>query len=453
MKTVAVTQKEDKGLGVPAGPHSTESSAREEGQERLVQHPSQTSQSQPLPPMSRPLQGCSGKDLRDPSIDSPQYQEGLNKTTHDHILQTLIQRVRRQNVLPLVQPSQFNFPHSGFQPEDISTSQRFMLGFAGRRTSRLAVTGHYLLNISTYGRGPESFRRTQSITSEERFCLSSPGEHVKSGLADGPQTAGDSGSSRDEDTDDGSAGEDPSMEEPLAAQSSGRGEASSGPPNRAALTSHDGFTKQTVKAEALGPEQPPLGTESYLFTRGPAVDGKTLARDFIQVAQKQIAQAARAKAVPGNPDLFSAPQPRPTDSPTQQPLLLPPLRTPQLYGSPTQLGPGYRGLINVSTSSDLDQSSAVAGLPDNSQVASSVGDVMSFSVTVTTIPAGAALNPSSHGQALPVQAFAEESSMEASPAKCYCRLKAMIMCKGCGAFCHDDCIGPSKLCVSCLVVR
>ncbi|XP_078254654.1 putative Polycomb group protein ASXL3 isoform X2 [Rhinoraja longicauda] len=37
--------------------------------------------------------------------------------------------------------------------------------------------------------------------------------------------------------------------------------------------------------------------------------------------------------------------------------------------------------------------------------------------------------------------------------KCSCRLKAMIMCKGCGAFCHDDCIGPSKLCVACLVVR
>ncbi|XP_070555829.1 putative Polycomb group protein ASXL2 isoform X2 [Ptychodera flava] len=35
--------------------------------------------------------------------------------------------------------------------------------------------------------------------------------------------------------------------------------------------------------------------------------------------------------------------------------------------------------------------------------------------------------------------------------KCSCRLKAMIMCKGCGAFCHDDCIGPSTLCVSCLI--
>ncbi|XP_058847022.1 polycomb group protein ASXL1-like isoform X2 [Acipenser ruthenus] len=46
-----------------------------------------------------------------------------------------------------------------------------------------------------------------------------------------------------------------------------------------------------------------------------------------------------------------------------------------------------------------------------------------------------------------------EHSVEEMALKCSCRLKAMIMCQGCGAFCHDDCIGPSKLCVSCLVVR
>ncbi|XP_062617736.1 putative Polycomb group protein ASXL2 [Saccostrea cucullata] len=36
-------------------------------------------------------------------------------------------------------------------------------------------------------------------------------------------------------------------------------------------------------------------------------------------------------------------------------------------------------------------------------------------------------------------------------ASCACSLKAMIMCKKCGAFCHHDCIGPSKLCVTCLI--
>ncbi|XP_021271922.1 putative Polycomb group protein ASXL1 [Numida meleagris] len=54
---------------------------------------------------------------------------------------------------------------------------------------------------------------------------------------------------------------------------------------------------------------------------------------------------------------------------------------------------------------------------------------------------------------LSVQMFADSSSVEEISFNCSCSLKAMIMCKGCGAFCHDDCIGPSKLCVLCLVVR
>ncbi|NXP25590.1 ASX protein, partial [Scytalopus superciliaris] len=59
----------------------------------------------------------------------------------------------------------------------------------------------------------------------------------------------------------------------------------------------------------------------------------------------------------------------------------------------------------------------------------------------------------SRNTALAVQMFADSSSVEEISFQCSCSLKAMIMCKGCGAFCHDDCIGPSKLCVLCLVVR
>ncbi|NXI58294.1 ASX protein, partial [Chloroceryle aenea] len=63
----------------------------------------------------------------------------------------------------------------------------------------------------------------------------------------------------------------------------------------------------------------------------------------------------------------------------------------------------------------------------------------------------------SRGAALSVQMFADSGSVDEISFKCSCSLKAMIMsmimCKGCGAFCHDDCIGPSKLCVLCLVVR
>ncbi|XP_058034853.1 polycomb group protein ASXL1 [Ahaetulla prasina] len=58
------------------------------------------------------------------------------------------------------------------------------------------------------------------------------------------------------------------------------------------------------------------------------------------------------------------------------------------------------------------------------------------------------------GLSFSAQVFAETGKgMEEVSLKCSCSLKAMIMCQGCGAFCHDDCIGPSKLCVLCLVVR
>lgn len=34
---------------------------------------------------------------------------------------------------------------------------------------------------------------------------------------------------------------------------------------------------------------------------------------------------------------------------------------------------------------------------------------------------------------------------------CACSLNAMVICQQCGAFCHDDCISASKLCVSCVI--
>ncbi|XP_045151151.1 polycomb group protein ASXL1 [Echinops telfairi] len=59
----------------------------------------------------------------------------------------------------------------------------------------------------------------------------------------------------------------------------------------------------------------------------------------------------------------------------------------------------------------------------------------------------------SHSASLSLQMFTDSSAVESLSLQCACSLKAMTMCQGCGAFCHDDCIGPSKLCVLCLVVR
>uniref|UniRef100_A0A0K8UWN6 Polycomb protein Asx n=1 Tax=Bactrocera latifrons TaxID=174628 RepID=A0A0K8UWN6_BACLA len=34
---------------------------------------------------------------------------------------------------------------------------------------------------------------------------------------------------------------------------------------------------------------------------------------------------------------------------------------------------------------------------------------------------------------------------------CACSLNAMVICQQCGAFCHDDCMSASKVCVSCVI--
>lgn len=34
---------------------------------------------------------------------------------------------------------------------------------------------------------------------------------------------------------------------------------------------------------------------------------------------------------------------------------------------------------------------------------------------------------------------------------CSCNLKAMVICSKCGAFCHNECIGPSRICITCLI--
>jgi hypothetical protein len=38
-----------------------------------------------------------------------------------------------------------------------------------------------------------------------------------------------------------------------------------------------------------------------------------------------------------------------------------------------------------------------------------------------------------------------------SGGNCVCDLRAMIMCRKCGAFCHDDCIGSADLCMTCII--
>ncbi|KAH3699087.1 polycomb protein Asx-like [Dreissena polymorpha] len=54
---------------------------------------------------------------------------------------------------------------------------------------------------------------------------------------------------------------------------------------------------------------------------------------------------------------------------------------------------------------------------------------------------------SDRGNSAPVKVAVKDQSTD-----CSCDLKAMKACSKCGAFCHADCIGPSKLCVSCVEI-
>jgi hypothetical protein len=56
---------------------------------------------------------------------------------------------------------------------------------------------------------------------------------------------------------------------------------------------------------------------------------------------------------------------------------------------------------------------------------------------------------------IPIGSTQRENNMTSNPSSDLlhgpCNLKPMVVCKKCGAYCHHDCIGPSKLCVECLV--
>ncbi|XP_077436753.1 polycomb group protein ASXL1 [Vanacampus margaritifer] len=104
----------------------------------------------------------------------------------------------------------------------------------------------------------------------------------------------------------------------------------------------------------------------------------------------------------------------------------------QLYGKISKQGGGLGGVSYTANVSVMDNSSFSRNMTDG---------VLQLRPRLASSQA-----------TLSIQTFTDSTAEEVS-LKCSCRLKAMIMCQGCGAFCHDDCIGPSKLCVSCLVVR
>ncbi|XP_077147961.1 putative Polycomb group protein ASXL2 isoform X2 [Ranitomeya variabilis] len=351
----------------------------------------------------------SGKDLTSSGSNQMQGPEE-GATSQEQVLQTLIKKVWQENA----NPAEFSTTSSFSQRENIS--QRFMLGFLGRRTSKPAMSGHYLLNISTYGRVSE-------------VCRQAPSDSTVNTSVTDPEHVGNRETKVEPITHHGEDQAEPDDCSSPLVTSKARASPNTEPQvmtNNEFLPTFD--VKETVQ----------------ILTKGNIYNESDIARDLIQAAQAKMANVLGVKLKHNAGDMFGI-HASPTSS---HPELLQSSRT--CGNSAGLLGSGYGGTINISTSPEgLSRSSIPTGgdfSPANTD------NVVSFSVTVTTIPSSQSVS-SGCEQPISVQTYTDDSSMEMSPSKCYCRLKAMIMCKGCGAFCHDDCIGPSKLCVSCLVVR
>lgn len=359
------------------------------------------------PSGQRILELFSGKNLSNPSNNLVQGSVASN-ANQEQILQFLVKKVWQENSVNASSPPQMN--DSVSQKENIS--QRFMLGFTGRRASKPAMSGHYLLNLSTYGRAPEPFRRTQFGSSEAETCLN---------YSDCLGNANDETESVTDSSEEGIESEESMSECATSAVKVKSG-------NQGSSLKSENFCNKNTKVEQFQTED--LKEKVPIITKDNIYSGVNIARDLANVLGVRLKQ--------NTSDMFGM---HATSVGLQHhhPELGQTSRTNG--NSAGLLGSGYGGTDGLHRSS----------LPTGGDFTSS--NIVSFSVTVTTIPSSRSGNPGCPNQPISVQAYTDDNGMELSPSKCYCRLKAMIMCKGCGAFCHDDCIGPSKLCVSCLVVR
>lgn len=326
----------------------------------------------------------------------------LDKSTQEQILHVLRHRSQQSRIS---QPSQFEPCLLGYA-ESSNDQPRFRLGLIGRkRVSKPAMTGHYLLNISTYGRGSESSKRPHLANLKR--------ENVEGEEKEGVEHK------------DG---------------------------QHASLKGHSNPSGIKVEEQGFHITRPD-DTQGYKHCPQIKLESQSLS---CSSNKEEGGASTRTKEI--SPRLHLDPSKQGISGPHQSGDCKPQVTSIQSQssqdGQETMTGTFYGGTISMSMPHSINHSITDSGSSPTvtcSKQNTSEG-MMSFSVTVTAIPAGHLLDQGK-GETSPEQAFIEASGMEDVQSKCYCRLKAMIMCKGCGAFCHDDCIGPSKLCVSCLVVR
>ncbi|XP_026141678.1 putative Polycomb group protein ASXL2 isoform X1 [Carassius auratus] len=321
--------------------------------------------------------------------------------TQDQMLHPLGHKCEQKNT-----SSNSQFQSCQLGHHEGSHDQNIYLGIFGRkRVSKPAMTGHYLLNVSTYGRGSESSKRPHLSSNRGSALANLKKEKIEA-------------------------------EESVKV-------------NTKSLTLNPNFPMVKVEQQGCLINKPDDGLPpqpcSDIKSESPSLsclsskdEGSTSIRTKETCSRAQLDMCS---SIPGK----------------TEPYQLGDCHQRMFLSQKAHNGPQYGGTISMSVPHTLNHS--MADTPTSPTVSCSgdgetaAGGMMSFSVTVTAIPAGHLLDQDSQGETSPEQAYIETSAMEDVQSKCYCRLKAMIMCKGCGAFCHDDCIGPSKLCVSCLVVR
>ncbi|XP_024292725.1 putative Polycomb group protein ASXL2 isoform X3 [Oncorhynchus tshawytscha] len=390
-------------------------------------------------------------------------RETPNKDIQEQILQALMHRATHQHqnqpfgVSGGAQPAQFGACNLGHQ--ECGDHPRFSAGFPGRkRMSRPAMSGHYLLNVSTYGRGSESSKRFHPLNTVNTSLT--PLANLKREHIGGERLANE-------------------VEESVENKSHSHS-------NPAGVKMEEQGFSVTKMDEALGfqhcsrimsespsvggciPEQEDnssagtgrdSGTSARAKETKPFTQSQSQHRRHLELCNTKQGGHSQQYRLSVSPHVGTM---DPTHPSTHQRPSAFQTQRPPIDNQESILGSCYGGTISMSVPHALNHNAAASGTASSASPSvsgsggdsgSGTGSVMSFSVTVTTIPAGHPLDHSSQGEGSPEQGFMEGSGIEDVQSKCYCRLKAMIMCKGCGAFCHDDCIGPSNLCVSCLVVR
>lgn len=196
---------------------------------------------------------------------------------------------------------------------------------------------------------------------------------------------------------------------------------------------HDTVSEQ-VTLEVVAQEEPSLDTVAQVVE----VEEVPLELDVVEPSPPLVFQAlVRPNSRSATPDpamLIHSTQPlvvvtRPSSAPVMAPETV-------LLRTATRKSLSCRDLLalqqQVSSSTTVSQASA---MPQQVCVSIEQGNV-------ALVPIVMSGNGRRRGQG-------EDGAEQANA--CACSLRPMAVCRKCGAFCHDGCIGPSHLCVTCLI--